>query len=232
MNPIVFFNMTLAALIGAAVGFERQWYQGMAGLRTNTLVAFGAASFVALEVPQAEAMIVSGIGFLGAGIIFREGASVRGLNTAATLWCSAAAGALSGTAHYREAVFCGAGVVAINLGLRYIQVAINRYRPQPVDVETDYLIEIDCAAEDDAKIRALLAAGVGGQNGLGLRSLRSRKPSHHGGAVRISADFVAHQRVDEAIEQLVGRIGLEKRVISARWSAPSLSSPAGRRVDD
>ncbi len=232
MNLTVFFNMALAALLGAAVGFERQWNQGMAGLRTNTLVAFGAASFVALRVPQAEAMIVSGIGFLGAGIIFREGASVRGLNTAATLWCSAAAGALSGTAHYLEAVFCGAGVVAINLGLRYIQVAINRYRPQPVDVEADYLIEIDCAAEDEAKIRALLAAGAGGRNGLGLRSLHSRGPGHQGGAVRISADFVAHQRVDEAIEHLIGRIGREKGVISARWSAPSLTSPSGRRAED
>jgi putative Mg2+ transporter-C (MgtC) family protein len=231
MNLTVFFNMTLAALLGATVGFERQWYQGMAGLRTNTLVAFGAASFVALQVPQAEAMIVSGIGFLGAGIIFREGASVRGLNTAATLWCTAAAGALSGTAHYLEAVFCGAGVVAINLGLRYIQLAINRHRPQPVDVETDYLIEIDCAAEGEAKIRALLA-GAGGRNGLGLRSLHSRRPSHQSGAVRISADFVAHQRLDQAIEQLVGRIGREKGVVSARWTAPSLALPAATRVDD
>jgi len=232
MNPTVFFDMTLAALVGAAVGFERQWNQGMAGLRTNTLVAFGAASFVALRVPQAEAMIVSGIGFLGAGIIFREGASVRGLNTAATLWCSAAAGALSGTGHYPEAIYCGAGVVAINLGLRYIQAAINRYRPHPVDVETGYLIEIDCAEEHEAKIRHLLAAGSGRQNGLGLRSLHSRKPSHHGGAVRIYADFVAHLRVDEAIEQLVGRIGREQGVISARWSAPSLALPGAMRPED
>jgi putative Mg2+ transporter-C (MgtC) family protein len=231
MSLAVFCNMTLAALLGAVVGFERQWNQGMAGLRTNTLVAFGAASFVALEVPQAEAMIVSGIGFLGAGIIFREGASVRGLNTAATLWCSAAAGALSGTGHYGEAIFCGAGVVAMNLGLRYIQAAINRYRPHPVDVETDYLIEIDCAEEDEAKIRTQLARGSG-QDGLGLRSLHSRKPSHPGGVVRIYADFVAHLRADEAIEQLVGRVGREKGVIAARWSAPSLTSPAATRAED
>jgi len=230
MNPTVFFDMTLAALIGAVIGFERQWNQGMAGLRTNTLVAFGAASFVALRVPQAEAMIVSGIGFLGAGIIFREGASVRGLNTAATLWCSAAAGALSGTGHYLEAVYCSAGVIAMNLGLRYIQVAINRYRPHPVDVETGYLIEIDCAEEDEAKIRELLTAG-GGQNGLGLRSLHSRKPSHRPGAVRIYGEFVAHLRADDAIERLVARISLEKGVSSARWSAPSLSLP-GARADD
>ena len=137
--------MTLAALIGGAIGFERQWNQGLAGLRTNTLVAFGAASFMALHVEQTAAYIVTGIGFLCAGVIFREGASVRGLNTATTMWCTAAAGALAGGGLYVTALFCGAGVIAINLGVRHAQTLINRYRPHPVDVETDYLIEIDCA---------------------------------------------------------------------------------------
>ena len=146
LSFIDFVNMTLAALIGLAIGFERQWNQGMAGLRTNTLVAFGAASFVALRVEQTEAYIVTGIGFLCAGVIFREGASVRGLNTATTLWCSAAAGALAGAGFYVTAIYCGAGVIVINLGLRHVQTAINRWRRHPVDVETDYMVEIDCAA--------------------------------------------------------------------------------------
>jgi len=96
MTLTAFLELTLSALLGAAIGFERQWNQGMAGLRTNALVAFGAACFVGLHIEQAAAYIVTGIGFLGAGVIFREGGSVRGLNTAATLWCSAAVGALSG----------------------------------------------------------------------------------------------------------------------------------------
>src|SRR5207248_7792098 len=65
--PIDFVNLTLAALIGGAIGFERQWNQGLAGLRTNTLVAFGAASFMALHVEQTAAYIVTGIGSLCAG---------------------------------------------------------------------------------------------------------------------------------------------------------------------
>jgi putative Mg2+ transporter-C (MgtC) family protein len=85
--------------MGACIGFERQWRQRMAGLRTNTLVTIGAASFVIFEdlfpndgsTTQVAAQVVSGIGFLGAGIIFREGLHVTGLN-AATLWCSAAVG--------------------------------------------------------------------------------------------------------------------------------------------
>jgi putative Mg2+ transporter-C (MgtC) family protein len=90
-------NLGVAVAVGAAIGFERQWRQRLAGLRTNTLVALGAASFVVFESlfstdtspTRIAAQVVSGIGFLGAGIIFREGLNVRGLNTAATLWCSA-----------------------------------------------------------------------------------------------------------------------------------------------
>jgi putative Mg2+ transporter-C (MgtC) family protein len=98
-------NLGVATLLGAAIGFERQWRQRMAGLRTNTLVAIGAASFVIFESlfpdnvspTRVAAQVVSGIGFLGAGIIFREGLQVSGLNTAATLWCSAAVGLLAGS---------------------------------------------------------------------------------------------------------------------------------------
>src|ERR1700761_2876399 len=98
------FNLGVATLLGACIGFERQWRQRMAGLRTNTLVAIGAASFVifASLVPgegsptRVAAQVVSGIGFLGAGIIVREGFNITGLNTAATLWCSAAVGVLAG----------------------------------------------------------------------------------------------------------------------------------------
>src|SRR6202790_2319088 len=98
-------GLTAATLLGAAIGFERQWRQRMAGLRTNTLVALGAASFVVFaslfpgeaSPTRVAAQVVSGIGFLGAGIIFREGLNVRGLNTAATLWCSSAVGLLAGS---------------------------------------------------------------------------------------------------------------------------------------
>src|SRR5258708_19561079 len=98
-------SLGMATLAGACIGFERQWRQRMAGLRTNTLVAIGAASFVIFEglfpddgsPTRVAAQVVSGIGFLGAGIIFREGLQVSGLNTAATLWCSAAVGLLAGS---------------------------------------------------------------------------------------------------------------------------------------
>ena len=88
-------RLTVAFLLGSALGLERQWRQRMAGLRTNTLVSTGAALFVILSVltpgdgspTRVPAQIVSGIGFLAGGVILKEGLTVKGLNTAATIWC-------------------------------------------------------------------------------------------------------------------------------------------------
>src|ERR1700758_2265119 len=104
-------RLMLALLLGAFIGAERQWRQRMAGLRTNTLVAAGAAMFVMLSAVavhpvdsfQIAGQVVSGIGFLGAGVILRNGLNVMGLNTAATLWCSGAIGTLCGYGRYGSA---------------------------------------------------------------------------------------------------------------------------------
>lgn len=92
----------IALALGALIGAERQWHQRMAGLRTNALVALGAALFElyavllegsnAVDPTRIAAYVVSGVGFLGAGVILRDGVNVRGINTAATVWCSARRG--------------------------------------------------------------------------------------------------------------------------------------------
>ena len=91
-------RLALALILGAFIGAERQWRQRMAVLRTNALVAAGAGLFVMLSALAARpddsfriaGQVVSGIGFLGAGVILRNGLNITGLNTVATLWCSAA----------------------------------------------------------------------------------------------------------------------------------------------
>ncbi|WP_220359401.1 MgtC/SapB family protein [Alkalilimnicola ehrlichii] len=98
-------HLLMAVLLGALIGVERQRRQRMAGLRTNALVSLGAAAFVMLGVmvegelspTRVASQVVSGIGFLCAGVIMRDGFNVRGLNTAATLWCAAAVGVLAGS---------------------------------------------------------------------------------------------------------------------------------------
>lgn len=116
------FALLTAFLLGAVIGFERQWRQRTAGLRTNVLVAVGAAAFVDLGARVGGAdgsvrvisYVVSGIGFLGAGVIMKEGAQVRGINTAATLWGSAAVGAFAGGGQLDEAVLVAIFVLAGN----------------------------------------------------------------------------------------------------------------------
>ena len=106
--------------MGTLIGVERQFRQRNAGLRTNILVSVGAAAFTVLSYAMTEeegdpsrvaAQIVSGIGFLGGGLILKDGFTVRGLNTAATIWCSAACGTLSGVGLYREAAILVACVL-------------------------------------------------------------------------------------------------------------------------
>src|SRR6516162_6961808 len=121
-------NIAVALVLGIAIGFERQFRQRTAGLRTNALVCVGAALFVSLGVllergdatsaARIASQIVCGIGFLGGGVILREGFNVRGMNTAATLWCSAAIGTLAGSGHLLEALIGTSAVLAIHLALR------------------------------------------------------------------------------------------------------------------
>jgi putative Mg2+ transporter-C (MgtC) family protein len=134
-------SLAIAFVLGTLIGAERQWRQRTAGLRTNVLVAIGAAAFTDLGTrllgpdgaTRIISYIVSGIGFLGAGVILKEGTQIRGLNTAATLWCSAAVGAFAGAALWGEAVALSAFVVAGNTLLRPLVNYINRL---PIDTQT------------------------------------------------------------------------------------------------
>ena len=224
-----FINLAVAMLLGAGIGFERQWRQRMAGLRTNTLVAIGAASFVvfAILIPgdgsptRVAAQVVSGIGFLGAGIIFREGMQVTGLNTAATLWCSAAIGLLAGSGHPLHASVAAAFVILVNLLLRPIVRLINR---QPIaQAETDfrYRVRIVCRSPEEAHVRALLLQGAAtGQ--LSLRNLESTDIEGND-RVEVHAHLTAHAPSDTVLEQVIGRLSLEPTVSAAGWSVEPLA---------
>lgn len=136
-----FISLVTAFFLGGLIGLERQYRQRTAGLRTNVIVAVGAAIFVdtahTLAGPDGAvrviAYVVSGIGFLGAGVIMREEGNVRGLNTAATLWGSAAVGATAGADLIVEAFLGTLFVLAANTLLRPVVNALNR---RPLDVES------------------------------------------------------------------------------------------------
>jgi putative Mg2+ transporter-C (MgtC) family protein len=154
-------SLTAAFVLGTLIGAERQYRLRTAGLRTNVLVAVGAAAFVdlAMQLADAEgavrviAYVVSGIGFLGAGVIMKEGMNVRGLNTAATLWSSAAVGCCAGADMLAQAVALTAFVLAGNTLLRPLVNAINRSPLDERASEATYEIRltVDAASIDAAR---------------------------------------------------------------------------------
>ncbi|TVQ59259.1 MAG: MgtC/SapB family protein [Phycisphaerales bacterium] len=214
----------VALVLGACIGAERQWRQRLAGLRTNTLVCLGAALFVMLSVmmddeispTRVAAQVVSGIGFLGAGVIFKEGASVRGLNTAATLWCSAAVGVLVGTGFLIEATFGAIAVLAANVLLRPLAARINRQPQDVIELDTSYRLRVDCRQEDENHVRALVMERAS-VKGLFLRSLSSEDAPDGRFAV-VKAELVATGRQDPLLERVLKQIGLEDGVTAISWS--------------
>jgi putative Mg2+ transporter-C (MgtC) family protein len=227
-------DLAIAGGLSAVIGFERQWHNRLAGLRTNTLVALGSASFVifAALVPgdasptRVAAQVVSGIGFLGAGLIFREGLSVRGLNTAATIWCSAAVGLLAGAGYPIYAALVTAFVLFVNLLLRPIISFINRQPLISGEVEIGYLVSVTCRNPEEAHVRALLLQGLA-TGGLALRRLDSNDLEGTG-RVAVTALATAPRRVDADVEKIVGRLSLEPTVSAARWQAEVAFDPEGR----
>jgi putative Mg2+ transporter-C (MgtC) family protein len=148
-------SLAVAFVLGTMIGAERQYRQRTAGLRTNVLVAVGAAAFVDLSMHLTGAdgavrvisYVVSGIGFLGAGVIMKQGMDVRGLNTAATLWASAAVGSCAGADMVAQAVALTFFVLAGNTLLRPLVNAINRIPLNEKTSEATYYFKLAVAAD-------------------------------------------------------------------------------------
>src|SRR5260370_11515371 len=185
-------RLGLALLLGAVMGLERQWHQRMAGTRTNALVATAASTFTMIGLilmdpagaSRIVGQIVTGIGFLGAGVIFKEGGTIHGLNTAATVWCSAAVGSLCGIGQPQYAGVLAVAVLFTNVALRPLAYKL---RPAMKEEETYYHLELTCAAKDETQVRSLLLSAVD-QNHVALTSLNS-EDLEPGNRVRVSAEI-------------------------------------------
>jgi putative Mg2+ transporter-C (MgtC) family protein len=157
-------SLAVAFVLGTLIGAERQYRQRTAGLRTNVLVAVGAAAFIdlAMHLKHTEgavhviAYVVSGIGFLGAGVIMKQGMDVRGLNTAATLWASAAVGSCAGADMVAQAVALTVFVIAGNTLLRPLVNAINRIPLNEQSSEATYYFKLAVTPEVLPDMRDLL----------------------------------------------------------------------------
>ena len=121
MDIINLSRLLLSTFLGALIGLERQTHRKNSGIRTMSLISLGSAVFSIISMSLAGsdpsrviAQIVSGIGFLGAGIIFKSGMNIYGLTSAATIWCTAAVGTLCGIGRYQEAIVVTLLILAVN----------------------------------------------------------------------------------------------------------------------
>ena len=192
------------------------------------MVAVGSALFVTLgfslgqgvDPTRIASYVVSGIGFLGAGVIMREGVHVKGINTAATLWCAAAVGVLSGAGFLFQAC-TGAGVVIlVHLVLRPVSRAFTRSPILQEEAETTYRILVQCRPQDEQHIRALMLQAVSGDT-LGLRSLSS-EDAERPDRMEVLAEVVASRRANRSMEEVATRLSLDPGVSAVSWEMASV----------
>ncbi|RFS20168.1 MgtC/SapB family protein [Chitinophaga silvatica] len=228
-TKVFVIRLLVAAVLGIAIGVERQWRQKSAGLRTNTLVALGSAAFVLMSVNlgteatgRMASYIISGIGFLGAGVIMKDGMSVQGLNTAATIWCSAAVGSLAGIGMAIEAAILTAAIMLAHLILRPIgNMLSSQPLKRPVDASTDYLVTIKCRQEVENHIRVLMIQSVGNDNKLLLRSLASTDMDE-GASALITAEIRSESPQDILMEKVTSRLTIEQAVSNVSWKVATV----------
>ncbi|MFC9789868.1 MgtC/SapB family protein [Rhodococcus sp. NPDC127528] len=226
-TTVILLRVALGLGLGAAVGIERQWRARIAGLRTNALVSLGATLFVIMgaysfdgpgDPTRVAAQVVSGIGFLGAGVIMKQGASVTGLNTAATLWATAAVGALAGGGMYAVAVIGTVAIMAANTLLRPLGRLMDH---QPVKAgrelpSADYRFEVTCREDAEAHVRGLTVQAITRPE-FRLRSVQSFDTPGTG-QVKVVAELTAPERDDRLLEAAVSRLSLEPLVTHVRWA--------------
>jgi putative Mg2+ transporter-C (MgtC) family protein len=213
-----------AALMGTTIGLERQWGQHSAGLRTNALVALGASLYVGLprllESPyppsQMAGQIVIGVGFLGGGVILREGLNVRGINTAATVWCSAAVGALTGAGLPVVGLAATLGVLVVNIALRPVSDWLDRRLRRATNVATVYRLRATCRAGQEGEVRAVLFRFFHEHPTMIIQGIATQE----GGGPDyscVAAEIYSEQRDDLAMEDLMAQLHAEPSVSAVSW---------------
>ncbi|ABL05315.1 MgtC/SapB family protein [Mycobacterium ulcerans] len=226
------FTLRLAVGLGcgALIGIERQWRARMAGLRTNALVATGATLFVLYAVATEDSSptrvasyVVSGIGFLGGGVILREGFNVRGLNTAATLWCSAAVGVLAASGHLIFALIATGTILSVHLLGR----PLGRLIDHDNGVEEDeglqpYRLQVLCRPKTAKYARAQIVQHIA-RNDTILRGIHTGQANDDN--IALTAHILLDGHTPAKLERLVAELSLQPGIYAVHWYAGEQSNP-------
>ena len=211
-SGLFFARLGIATGLGLAIGLERQWRQRAAGLHVMTLVAVGAAlfcQFPALDGKVSDpwriaAQVVTGVGFLAGGVILRQGLDVRGLTTAATLWATAAVGALVGSGFEWQGAVGTAVIVAVNSFGQPLAMAISRIpRPSAEHSATSYVLHVQCTVAAGASVRECIYANVASSS---LTLVEMTTSAVTNGSVEIVANLSRPGRDDGIVERVRQRI--------------------------
>jgi putative Mg2+ transporter-C (MgtC) family protein len=217
-------HLGIAAGLGAIIGLERQWHQNPGGMRTCMLVCLGACLFVSLTAllddkqspTRIASYIVSGVGFLGGGVILKEGINVRGLNTAATLWCCAALGTITGAGYPLHALVGTAFVLVLHLGLRPVAHWIDTRVSALPTTDTFYHVRVVCESRHEALVRSILLRHIDSHPSLTTQGITTHGTGKAGQA-EVAADVCARGPQDRALQDLLARLNIEPGVQTVSW---------------
>ncbi len=207
-------RLCVALVLGTLIGVERQWHRRLADLKVTALVCIGATLFTASygyfgkqgeDPTRIAAQVVVGVGFLGAGLLWRDGGQIRGITTAATLWCSAAVGVFVGVGAHREAAVSTLLIVLGNTLLRPIGHLLN-LRMGPADSARQTRRIVLETAVSSPVVEAALS---GLERDPGLELLARSDALVAGGGALITIDVAveggeAERHLDDRLAQLRG----------------------------
>lgn len=212
-------RISISFVLSFLIGLERQWRRRAIGLRTNVLVSIGSFLFVSFsmqtnanDISRIASQVVSGIGFLGAGVILKDKANIKGLNTAATLWCNAAIGTLCAAGLILEATIGTLFILFANIILRFITQKLNVPHKKP-KFEC-YRLKIICDEEKEFIIRTLISQSANDEY-FTLTNLENTTLEE--GKVKIYANFNIATEQNKLMEELINRIVIEPGVFSSGW---------------
>lgn len=221
-------RLFISALLGFIIGLERQCTKHQAGILTNVIVCVGAYAYTSfsyisagsnIDVTRVAAQVVSGIGFLGAGLIIRDGINIRGLSTAATIWATAAVGILCTAQNILYSITVAITIVIFHLVLHpfssYINKRNNYTNGKEKNMECFYKISINCTEENETTIRSHLIKIIRNKNNVLLHNLESNSSDKSN--VKIRAYISTAQKNDDVVESVLAHIGKDNGIISAGW---------------
>lgn len=219
MDHLFFWGrISICFILGVVIGLERQYRRKIAGIRTVTLVSLGAFLFVSIsqmtapsDVTRIAAQVVSGIGFLGAGVILRDGPNIRGLNTAATLWCGAAVGTLTALGLIIEAIIGVVYILLSNLFLRFISKKIMKRIKQKTE---HYSLTIKCDADKEMSIKNLLVLKIRTQENV----IKNFNTSKDDDCIKIEAQLEIINDGVDSVDSIVDRLCIEPGVKSTEYN--------------